>query len=561
MTSAAATKYAKVAPARREGRSTFGALALRLLLFYFSAGRTWCALPDAGAAEDKTILRSANPPVSGGGTFYLREYRVLGSKHLRPFDVEKAVYPYLGPERTAEDIEQARAALEQAYRDAGYQTVAVQVAAPPSSRGIVVLQVVEAPVGRLRVHGARYFLPSDIKKKAESMQEGKVPNFTDVTRDVVALNKLADLRVTPALKPGVEPGTVDIDLNVQDKLPLHGAIELNNRYSADTTPLRLNGSISYNNLWQAGHTLNASVQVAPERPSDATIYSGYYYLPFPGVDDLSLMFQGTKQDSNVSTLGGSAVAGRGSILGVRAVVTLPQREGFFHSLSFGWDYKHFDEDVSLGAQTTTAPITYYPFTVSYGAGWTGAHSFTELNASMNFNIRNLGSNTEDFDFKRFNADGGYLYFRGDLSHTHDLPGGFQAFAKVQGQAASSPLINSEQFAGGGLSTVRGYLEATALGDSGVFGTLELRSPSLLWKLDTKENEWRVYAFLDGGHLWLLDTLPEQAAAFDLASVGFGTRLKVLNHLNASLDAGVPLVRQANADLDHLFLTFRVQADF
>ncbi len=98
------------------------------------------------------------------------------------------------------------------------------------------------------------------------MSEGKVPNFTDVTRDVVALNKLADLRVTPALQPGVEPGTVDIDLNVKDTLPLHGAVELNNRYSADTTPLRLNGSISYNNLWQAGHTINASFQVAPERP-------------------------------------------------------------------------------------------------------------------------------------------------------------------------------------------------------------------------------------------------------------------------------------------------------
>ena len=85
------------------------------------------------------------------------------------------------------------------------------------------------------------------------MAEGTVPNFTDVTRDVVAMNKLADLRVTPALQPGVEPGTVDIELNVKDKLPLHAAVELNNRYSADTTHLRLNGSVTYSNLWQAGH--------------------------------------------------------------------------------------------------------------------------------------------------------------------------------------------------------------------------------------------------------------------------------------------------------------------
>ncbi len=486
---------------------------------------------------------------------------MLGSKHLKPVEVEKAVYPFLGPERTQDDIEQARAALEKAYRDAGYQTVSVQVVAPPTGRGIVVLQVVEAPIGRLRVRGSRYYLPSDIKKKAGSMKEGGVPNFTDVTRDVVALNKLADLRVTPALQPGVEPGTVDIDLNVKDTLPLHGALELNNRYSADTTPLRLNGSISYSNLWQLGHTINASFQVAPERPADATVYSAYYFMPFPGVENLSLMFQGTIQDSNVSTLGGAAVAGKGQVLGVRAVFTLPQRENFFHSLSLGWDYKHFDEDVTLGDEVTSAPIDYYPFTVGYGAGWTGKKTFTELNASMNWNVRGVGSDTANFDYKRFNADGSYLYFRGDLSHTHDLPGGFQAFVKVQGQASSAPLINSEQYAGGGLSTVRGYLEATALGDHGIFGTVELRSPSLLQKLDNKENEWRVYAFYDGGRLTLSDPLPEQIDNYTLQSIGFGTRLKLMNHINASLDAGMPLDKQANAELDQFFLTFRVQAEF
>ncbi len=499
------------------------------------------------------------------GAIYIREYRVLGSKQLKSVEVERAVYPFLGPERTQDDVEQARAALEKAYRDSGYQTVSVQVPQQAPRGGVIVLQVIEAPVGRLRVHGSRYFLPSDIKKKAPSMAEGRIPNFTDVTRDVVALNRLSDLRVTPALQPGVEPGTVDIDLNVKDKLPLHGAVELNNRYSADTVPLRLNGSLSYNNLWQAGHTISASFQIAPERPSDATIYSGYYFMPVPGVDNLGLMFQGTKQDSNVSTLGGSAVAGKGNIVGVRAVVTLPQREGFYHSLSFGIDYKHFDEDVTAGAETSTAPIDYYPFTVSYGATWTGSRSFTELNGGINFSARGFGSDSQNFDYKRYNADGSYIYFRGDLSHTYDLPGGFQVFGKIQGQVADSPLINSEQFSGGGLATARGYLESTALGDNAIFGTFELRSPSFFGTPKDRnaalDNEWRVYAFFDGGRLYLNDPLPEQQSTFDFASVGFGSRLRLLNHLNASLDAGVPLAAEANAVLHQFFLTFRVFADF
>ena len=56
-----------------------------------------------------------------------------------------------------------------------------------------------------------------------------------------------------------------------------------------------------------------------------------------------------------------------------------------------------------------------------------------------------------------------------MSHTHELPEGFQLFGKMQGQVADGPLVSSEQFSIGGLDTVRGYLESEALGDNGVVG--------------------------------------------------------------------------------------------
>ena len=87
---------------------------------------------------------------------------------------------------------------------------------PQSARGgVVVLHVVENTVGRLRVKGSRYFSLGQIKKGAPSLAEGKVVDFNEVTKDIVALNQLPDRRVTPELRPGVEPGTVDIDLNVK----------------------------------------------------------------------------------------------------------------------------------------------------------------------------------------------------------------------------------------------------------------------------------------------------------------------------------------------------------
>ena len=73
---------------------------------------------------------------------YIREFRVIGSHQLDRAEIEKAVYPFMGPERTPEDVEQARAALEKAFQDKGFQTVNVQIPQQTGKRGIVFLQVI-----------------------------------------------------------------------------------------------------------------------------------------------------------------------------------------------------------------------------------------------------------------------------------------------------------------------------------------------------------------------------------------------------------------------------------
>jgi hemolysin activation/secretion protein len=503
---------------------------------------------------------AAAPAPAAEETVYIQEYRVMGSKQLPPVEVEAAVYPYLGPGRTTRDVEMARAALEKSYQEKGYQTVMVQIPPQQVRGGVVVLQVVEASVGRLTVTGARYFSPELIKKGVPSLQVGSVPNFNQVSREIVALNQWPDRRVTPSLKAGAVPGTVDVELTVNDTLPLHGSLELNNRYSANTTPLRLNGSISYNNLWQLGHSAGFSFQLAPERLEDAEVFSGYYVVRFPEISWLSLMVQGTRQNSNVSTLGGGAVAGNGEIAGFRLMATLPSRKGFYHSLSFGMDYKHFEQNLMLGGQFIGTPITYYPFSLVYAAAWAGEGYSTDLSSGLVFAFPAVGSDEFEFDNRRYNATGAFALFRGSLSHTRDLPLGFQLFAEIQGQLAGSPLVDSEQFSGGGLDTVRGYLESEVLGDNAAIASVELRTPTPpagTWGID----EWRAYGFVDGGVLTLLDPLPEQQRQFNLASVGLGSRLRIFRHFNGSLDAGFPLISQNPTAAGSVLMTFRLWGDF
>lgn len=495
-------------------------------------------------------------------SIFIKEFRVRGARHLPRGVVEETVYPFLGPGRTANDVEQARAALEKAYQDKGYQTVSVQVPQQTGARGIVVLQVSEQPVGRLRVRGSRYFSLKKIKQEVPSLAEGVVPNFTDVTQEIIALNQLPDRRITPGLHAGVEPGTVDVDLTVKDNLPLHGSLELNNRYSANTTALRLNGAVSYNNLWQLGHSVGFSFQISPEDLDQVRVYSGYYVARIPDVPWISFSAIGIKQDSNVSTLGGIASAGRGEVLSARTTIMLPGGADFFHSITLGIDYKHFTQIASVTAgRLFDTPITYYPLTADYSATWAKKGAVTDLDLNFMANLRGLGSDDFEFDLNRFRARGSFLYLRGSLAHTHDLSNGLQLFGKVQGQIADQPLVNSEQLAGGGLSTVRGYLEAEAIGDDGVFSSFELRTPQLVTWTKSEGNDWRAYVFADGGVLTLRDALPGQASSFTLASVGIGTRFRLMNHLNGSLDAGVPLLDLIQADAFDTQVTVRLWADF
>jgi hemolysin activation/secretion protein len=510
---------------------------------------------------------------------FIAEYRVHGAHGLTRLEIETAVYPYLGPGRTGEDVKAACAALEKTYRAKGYGAVSVQYGPELAQEGIVRLRVLEGTVARLRVTGARYFSPEKIRAAAPSVAEGSVINLNDVNRDMIALNQLRDRTVTPSLEAGAEPGTYNINLDVRDSSPIHASAELNNYNSPNTTALRATASVSDTNLGQSGQGAGASLELAPERRTDAEVLSAYILAHVSGLPRLSLLLQGTRQDSNLSTLGGSTVAGPGQTLELEAIYALPDGKDwatgkdwsdFSDSLTLGINYKHYQQTLHTGgssagaAGTIVTPITYYPLTAMYTAtltGLGGRTSVTQFDAGTTVNIRGIGSSPSVFDLNRYGADGSFITLHGDLSRTQDLPAGLQFFARVQGQLANQPLVSSEEYSGGGQETVRGYLESETVGDNGGFATLELRSPSFLRWFGGKSGEWRVYAFSDAGGLTLIDPLPEQQSRFSLSSIGVGSRLAVGDHLSGSCDAAYPLDSQTYTKAHEVRVTFRVGVDY
>jgi hemolysin activation/secretion protein len=124
------------------------------------------------------------------------------------------------------------------------------------------------------------------------------------------------------------------------------------------------------------------------------------------------------------------------------------------------------------------------------------------------------------------------------------------------------LISNEQFAIGGADSVRGYLESNSLGDQGLFGTVEVRTPPLMKYLPGADaSEFYARAFYDAGHTSIQSPLPAQTRSFNLASVGFGIFLKKWYGVSTTLDYAYALHTAGFVSKGDDRLHFRISYDW
>jgi hemolysin activation/secretion protein len=350
--------------------------------------------------------------------FDILEFQVEGNTKLTKMQIETAVYPQMGEKKTIADVEKARESLEKAYHEAGYLTVMVDIPEQDVDKKIVRLNVTEGKVGTLRIRDSKYYTLGRIKELSPSVAEGKVPHFPTVQKDIARLNRTSDKRVTPVMRAGKAFGTVDVDLKVEDSLPLHASLELNDRYTQDTSRLRLSGMIRYDNLFQREHSLSLNFQTSPENTSEVKVFSANYLMRFDD-SDLMMAIYGVKFNSSVAAIGGINILGKSNILGARLIKPLPGIDNFSHSISFGMDYKDIKQTVEFG-QTYNTPVTYMPLSAVYSGTWQDGSGVTQLGAGVTFGLRGLVADEAEFKAKRWNtitntyAKPDFFVFKADL---------------------------------------------------------------------------------------------------------------------------------------------------
>ena len=525
--------------------------------------------------------------------FQITSYLVEGNAILEQAKVDSVLQPYKGPDRQLSDIESARSELEKAYHQAGYPTVVVMLPEQTIESGVVKLQVLEGRLVQIMVTGNQHYDWLNIRGKLPSLQPGALIYEPTFVKELGAVNGNPDLKVAPVLKPGTEPGTVDLELKVQDRLPVHGKLEADNRGPITTPQNRLIAEVQHTNLFGGDEILTVNTVQTPTDWGAVQNYGASFVYPVKWPDHLLAVYGSKSQSSSV--LAGSAIsiggggdisiAGNATVAGFRYIFPIFSGGTNTHQVSVGADYKQLESTNATfpdgGSAVVLGALRYTPASLAYTGFYPDQLGLTKFGLSAKGYIAGTipGGTEEDFartatnpSGQRKGSTGTFAVLQGGFDRVQPLPGNFTLALHADGQWGSQPLIPAEGYFAGGFDTVRGYQQFEAIGDNAVRGRAELTTPEVLaipidriWQRRRSADytiRVKLAAFYDAAQLWVQDAQPGQTSQFRLEGVGGGIRVKFPKDVGQLIiDQGFALQDTAITKQGDTFVHFSVGLAF
>ena len=576
--------------------------------------------PRAWKPEEIPIPPLPRPPppppaaaaAPSGPTFAIKRFDVVGNTLLPNDEVERALAPYVTDKASFATIEQARDALQQRDSQDGFSAVAVGVPQQTVEGGSVRLDVAEARIGKVTVEneGTRWFSDASVLALTPHIQSGAILRESDLRADLAAANNNPDRIVRPVLTAGQQPGEVDVKLVVDDTIPLHGSTSLDNDHTPGSPDTRLETSLSYGNLWDLEHTVALTYITAPTDSTAVLIGSATYGAPAPWrpADHLMAYWAYSNTFSTVPLVAGLGSLGNGQSFGFRYNVALPDLFAseipIHQGLTAGIDYKDIKSTLRVTEpnQPTAeikTPIRYLPFLLTWWSNIAGIDDALNFSLTERFNMSGLvsGGSKEDFHANRSAAGvngnyfitGWYLEYRHRLSmadgasflanlsqnllgplwpHTgrpRNSIGLFDDWAivlRTNGQRASQPLIPTEEYAAGGMTNLRGYLQSEVFGDNAWAYTVELWARRFGLDLTPSVSlGLRPSAFWDYACMYNMAPGEGEPGKSCLYSLGMGVQIDFTRWFSATLYLSDPLQTTINTTRGDPRFNFRVTGGF
>ena len=238
-------------------------------------------------------------------TFAVRGYSVEGNTVLPPgaFGV---LTNYTGANVNLLQVRNGLGELQLEYEASGFPTVAVTLPQQKVTNGMVRVQIVEGRLSAITIKHNRWFSLPNVLRALPGLETNILLNTRWLQPELDRANANSDRQIYPAVNPGLEPGSTELELRVEDRLPLHGHIEVNDKSTPQTPLLRLDTSLQYNNLWQYENQIGVDYNFSPQEMKPAgtpfsslydapavASYSGFYRIPLHFGEDFRSSYEQT----------------------------------------------------------------------------------------------------------------------------------------------------------------------------------------------------------------------------------------------------------------------------
>ncbi len=452
---------------------------------------------------------------------------------------------YENKELTLPEINRIAGEITASYRAQGYIIVYAYISEQEIKDGVLEIGVVEGKKGEISVTGNKSYSSKFIRKHLEKIEKDPSVKQDTLEKALLILNEYPSLDVRASLKAGREFGTTDITAQVKDSRPVSGSLSYDNFGATTTSRNRLSAEFNIGNLITSGDLLMLRGLTGLDRLNfnDVSYGRAEYLIP--------LAYNGTKMGlyySNSVYKAGEDYAildiyGRANVAGTYVTHPIIRTMDKALDIRAGFDYKDVYEYM-LDNLWSKDNIRVFNLGITYNF-IDGFYGRNIINLTGYQGIRNLlgGNNKNDPDTSRQNSDGAFSKLTADVMRIQKLPGYNYMILKASGQISDYNLLTAEQFIIGGVGSVRGFRDASQLGDSGYSLSAELYlSPLFPEKtvLNQKIGDiFKLVLFADHGGVFRNDLMPGESRYNYLTSLGAGIRVYAGKYISARLDYAVP----------------------
>lgn len=518
------------------------------------------AVPAVQAATSVAVAADT-PPASGGAAteqdgntarVRIERFEVKGNTLLDPGLIERLLAPHKGSAQSYADIQRALEALEGAYRNAGYSAVHVVTPEQEITEGTVILQVIEALIGKVALSGNDHYDTANIRSALPALREGATPNARALSENIRLANENPTRQIDVVLAIGEAENTIDARVNVQDSSPHKAFLTLDNTGSASTGMYRAGVGYQHNNLFNRDHAATFNYITSPSHISDVTQFSASYRLPLYAVGDsvdLIAAYSDTNAGTTATVAGPLAFSGRGRIYSAHYNHYLPRKGEYTARIIAGLDYRAYDNECSLGAfgasgcGSAAFDVTVHPASLAYNGTLTRPAYVFDYTATAMRNIPG-GTNGKEASFNAVRpsptggegAGAGYSLLRLNGSLAGVLPDDWQFRLAGNAQYTRKALVSGESFGVVGANAVRGFTEREMFSsDKGYVLNVELYAPDLARDLKVEGGSFRLLGFIDWGGGWNQPLAGESGARSSAGSVGAGFRFGLGKNISTRFD--------------------------